>query len=631
MTTGNFDRTQVEQLEQFAQQNPSGYKLRVALLAVLGYAYIATIAVLLLSLLWFLRNLIVGPGASVSSDITLMIFLIVVVVLGIAGVGIYNPTGVEIKRDQAPQLFIAIDEICSKLNTPPVHRVILEDNLNAGMLQFPRLGVLGWEENFLFIGLPLMQVNSVDQLRSVLAHEIAHLAGSHSRFSNWIHHLRTIWSEHNKKSRSPLLTPFFKWYLPFFNAYTYVLSRANEYEADRHAGQITGSEHDAQSLVNLYLYTYHLQRIFWRNIYAQAKDWREPPKDLFTRMLQSLRQPLPTEKAQIWLDLALTGQTDADDTHPALAERLAAHNYIPQIPEPLTTTAAEYYLGSELPAIAAKFDQRFQKSTIPLWQQLHATAKQRASRLERFKTKAETNSFSIDELWLYAELVGKLHQEKQALQLWQNLLERQPNHAHANYHVGKILLEQGDEAGVALMEQAIALSYHYAVSGSELLLKFYRQLEQSDRATYYLQQYKEQCQKFEITAKARLTIKEEDQFLPHQLSEFMQRQLHEHLALYPEIARAYLVQKQPQLLPEQPLYLLVLVRRIARSLQSPQSTDLQSSDPRVSFDRYDQLVAILSQTIDFPAELKIEVLAETQSQKLWQMIKRVDQSLLYRV
>jgi Zn-dependent protease with chaperone function len=70
---------------------------------------------------------------------------------------------------------MAIDEICAQLHTPPVHHVVLEDNLNAGMLQFPRLGVLGWEQNYLFIGLPLMQVNSVDQLRSVLAHEIAHL------------------------------------------------------------------------------------------------------------------------------------------------------------------------------------------------------------------------------------------------------------------------------------------------------------------------------------------------------------------------------------------------------------------------------------------------------------------------
>jgi hypothetical protein len=44
MTTGNFDRVQIKQLEQFAQENPSGYKLRVALLAALGYAYISAIA-----------------------------------------------------------------------------------------------------------------------------------------------------------------------------------------------------------------------------------------------------------------------------------------------------------------------------------------------------------------------------------------------------------------------------------------------------------------------------------------------------------------------------------------------------------------------------------------------------------
>jgi Zn-dependent protease with chaperone function len=625
MTTGNFDRIQVEQLEQFAQQDPSGYKLRVALLAALGYAYITVIGIMVLALIWFLRHLAAGQTSSPSEDLITLAVFVVIFVLGITGIGFYHPTGVEITREQAPQLFMAIDEICEKLNTPPVHHVVLEDNLNAGMLQFPRLGVLGWEQNYLFIGVPLMQVHSVEQLRSVLAHEIAHLAGSHSRFSNWIHRLRNIWSENDKQRRSILLEPFFKWYLPFFNAYTYVLSRANEYEADRHAGEIMGSEHDAESLINLYLSEYHLQRVFWRKIYQQAKDWAAPPDDLFTRMLRSLREPLPPEKAQTWLDLALTRQTGDQDTHPALAERLAAHSYKPKLPEPIATTSAEYYLGTELKTIAAKFDQRFQKSLTPLWQQLHATAKQRQARLERLKTRAATESFAIDELWYYAELVGKLHQEKQALHLWQNLLERKPDHVHANYHLGKILLEQGNEDGVAPMEKAIAADYRYAVKGCELLLKFYNQLEQHDRANYYLQQYQHHSQTFKTAIKSRLEISADDQFLPHQLSDFMQRQLREHLELYPEITKAYLVQKEAKVLPEQPLYVLVLVRRIVRS---PRTPDI---DPQISFDRYDRLAQILEQTIDFPDELSILAVEETQSMKLWQTVKRVENALLYRI
>jgi lipopolysaccharide biosynthesis regulator YciM len=182
--------------------------------------------------------------------------------------------------------------------------------------------------------------------------------------------------------------------------------------------------------------------------------------------------------------------------------------------------------------------------------------------------------------------VGKLHPEKQALHLWQNLLKRQPENVHANYHLGKILLEQADQAGVAPMEKAIAADYRYAVTGCELLLKFYQQLEQHDRASYYLQQYQQQRQLYKTAIKSRAEIKAEDQFLPHQLSDFMQRQLREHLELYPEIAKAYLVRKKPSVLPEQPLYVLVLVRRIVRS---PRNQDI---DPQMSFDRYDRLVQI---------------------------------------
>jgi hypothetical protein len=290
----------------------------------------------------------------------------------------------------------------------------------------------------------------------------------------------------------------------FFNAYTYVLSRANEYEADRHAGQITGSEHDAESLINLYLYGYYLRRIFWRDIYKQASEWSDPPGDLFTRMLQFFRQPIPPEKAQVWLKLALTSQTEKEDTHPALAERLAAHDYQPHVPAPIATTALEYYLGNGIKPIAAKFDQRLQKSVIALWQQLHATAKQRASRLDRLKNRAETESLSIEELWLYAELVSNLHQEKQALHLWQALAQRQPDHAHANYHLGKILLEQGDQSGVEPMKQAIAADYRYAVMGCELLLKFYQTIEQAEPANYYLAQYQHHSEIFREAAKIQI-------------------------------------------------------------------------------------------------------------------------------
>jgi hypothetical protein len=122
-----------------------------------------------------------------------------------------------------------------------------------------------------------------------------------------------------------------------------------------------------------------------------------------------------------------------------------------------------------------------------------------------------------------------------------------------------------------------------------------------------------------------LQITASDQFLPHQLSDFMQRQLREHLALYPEITKAYLVRKQPKMIPDQSLYVMVLVRRIVRSLNQYQG------DPQIGFDRYDNLGAILAQTIDFPAELSILVLAETQSLELWRKITRVDDALVYRI
>jgi Zn-dependent protease with chaperone function len=42
---------------------------------------------------------------------------------------------------------------------------------------------------------------------------------------------------------------FFDWYAPFFAAYSFVLARANEYEADRCAAQATDPRHIADALI----------------------------------------------------------------------------------------------------------------------------------------------------------------------------------------------------------------------------------------------------------------------------------------------------------------------------------------------------------------------------------------------
>jgi hypothetical protein len=75
----------------------------------------------------------------------------------------------ELYRTDAPALFALLETLRSRLKTPRVHHVLLVGAHNAAVVQLPRLGVFGWQRNYLLIGLPLMQSVSPKEFDAVLA------------------------------------------------------------------------------------------------------------------------------------------------------------------------------------------------------------------------------------------------------------------------------------------------------------------------------------------------------------------------------------------------------------------------------------------------------------------------------
>ena len=175
------------------------------------------------------------------------------------------PEGRFITRGQAPELFAVLDGLRKKLRGPPIHHVLITGDFNAGIVQVPRLGVAGWPANYLLLGLPLMQALSGQHIEAVLAHEYGHLAGAHGRFASWIYRVRLAWAqlaatlEETAQWSALLFRRFFAWYAPYFAAYTFVLARANEYDADRCSADIVGADIAADALVSVAVKGRHLE------------------------------------------------------------------------------------------------------------------------------------------------------------------------------------------------------------------------------------------------------------------------------------------------------------------------------------------------------------------------------------
>lgn len=565
----------IDRLEEYARRNPSAYKARVAALAILGYAYLFAI-VLLLLLVVFLVVFYVRLNFVIIKVLWIPLVLVGLVLRSL-WVTLPEPDGTELSPEDAPKLFGLISEVRSALNGPTVHRVLVSDEFNAGIVQIPRLGMFGWLRNYLVVGLPLMNALTPAEFRAVLAHEFGHLSGNHGRFSGWIYRLRQSWIQvltnvhQERRYAAFLFEVFLNWYAPFFNAYSFVLARAQEYEADGYSAELAGRETAARALIRISTKGKSIQEEFWPAFYRQSHDEAQPPKDPFAQMLTGLNRSIDRPTAEKWFLQELQVTTGYEDTHPCLGDRLAAMGYKVEglkdgdVNESLleTTaageqTAAEYYFETLPDEFIATCNRRWKEQISEVWRERHKFIQEKRARLTELEAKSTSEPLTVEEQWEYASCLGEIKDSKAAATVLKELIARDPTHIGANYALGAILLEEEDAAGIELLEKAVQLDPSITGDAFHLIYQFLRnQGRQTDAEIYRSRAagYFEEQQKYEQQA---LNFTYRDTFEPHDLDANQTAELRNVLRNIRIVETAYLVKKILPDAPQQPYVLGVV-------------------------------------------------------------------------
>src|SRR6266850_1969824 len=336
----------IARMEALAIGNPAAYRRRVLALALLGYGYFLLVAPLLLVLrsLWIKME---------------------------------PPAGERLTRAMAPELFNMIEGLRRRSRTPPLHKVLLTPDFNAGVMQVPRLGLFGWYRSYLFIGLPLMKSLTPEQFEAVLAHELGHLARGHARAGNWIYRLRLIWQRlegavaANPRWGSRGIRVFFRWYIPRFSATSFPLARANEYEADAAAARLTSARSTAQALTAVSIVGSYLSERYWPKIHSAARELPQPAFAPYSEFMATAIQAVPADELRTWQDAALAAKTSCHDTHPSLTDRLQAMGARAEFAPPLEGNSAERLLGAERTRLERVFDAQWRERVADSWRQVH--------------------------------------------------------------------------------------------------------------------------------------------------------------------------------------------------------------------------------------------------------------------
>lgn len=261
----------ISDLTQKAKQNPLQYEKTVRWFARIGYLYISALLMALLLIagtlcfLYFLTG-----GQELWLVVTLFPLGAFFYLLRKIIKRVPKPTSIEIFREDAPSLFDWLDEMQNEFKLKKVEKVYITSDFNASVTQYPSFGLLGGWKNYLFLGLPLMDVVTPEHLKSILVHEYAHLAGNHGKTSVRVGHLQYLWqrvinNEHNDNLIMNFISrPFLNWFVPRFDAYAHVLKHNNELYCDSVAAQYCGVFNTASSLV-----TIHAIGAYFDNLYHQ--------------------------------------------------------------------------------------------------------------------------------------------------------------------------------------------------------------------------------------------------------------------------------------------------------------------------------------------------------------------------
>lgn len=238
----------------------------------------------------------------------------------------FDAPGPELVPGRHPRLFREIEGIARATGQDMPEQVYLVGDVNAWVAQ--RGGVMGiGSRRVMGLGLPLLRVLTISELRAVLAHEFGHYHGGDTRLGPWIYKTRSAIIRTVQGLGGILRKPFI-WYGTIFLRVTHAVSRRQELVADRLAATVVGSAPLSSGLRRIHGAAVAFA-LFWRQevVPMLSAGYRPPVAEGFAQFLQAPRIVEAVEKA-VETELR-DGRQDPYDTHPPLSTRIAEVRELP--------------------------------------------------------------------------------------------------------------------------------------------------------------------------------------------------------------------------------------------------------------------------------------------------------------
>ena len=337
----------------------------------------------------------------------------------------------------------------------------------------------------------------------------------------------------------------------------FVLSRAQEYQADRIAAEIAGAPAMASALWRMECLNPWFSERFWPELYREATHLPEPP-EILDRIRSALQSPPAPDDAARWTARGLSRTTGNDDTHPALCDRVAALGLSVEemrkagFPVPVRLSAAYLLMEPDLNAIERDLTANWQKNNGAAWRDRHrraATEARRAAPDDR-ETLAGPRPAAVAAFWESARETVDLQGLPAAESLLRQVLDQDPAHSGATVLLGFHLLKVGDPNGESLLWRVTeGADPRWVGQAFQALQDHYRATGQTERVREVRTRHDRHEADIAASQRERSRIEPTDTFLHHGLTLQQLEPLQHALAVRNDCGTAWLVAKEASPFP----------------------------------------------------------------------------------
>jgi Zn-dependent protease with chaperone function len=603
-------RAWLDALEREAHEHPRRHFLRLASLALLGYLYPFGLAAVSFAVAVLLLSL--APMAWDASDLRVVILyafallaslVLVTTVLSTLWVKMRPPPGHALQPGEALPLRAMADEVSKAAGAPRVHAIHVDEQLNAGVYQFPRFGFWGPRKNYLVVGLPLLASTTPAQFRAVLAHEVAHLKGRHTTFGSWVYRIYRTWDALARPLRSAgwlrwiVIGWFVKWFGGYFGHATLALRRRHEYDADRRTADVAGTRETGETLAGIDWTGYRLSAEFWPALFRTAGQEPLPPSDMLDRLARFIFDAPTSGLLDRWHEDERRRRTPITSDHPCLLDRLTSlgcadvlngSSTSPVLPKSVEESAAGL-LGENRARTWAIANASWKAIVIDKWRYQHGYARYLREKAEK-RAKGDSSEISPSETpaereWEMLQPSVQFASPGDAIDTLRDFLAKFPAHGDAAFTLARLLLERGEEAeAVKWFEEAMRHDSSVVAPSLGILLEHYRDAGRDREADPIRERLLAHERAAQQAQRERLKVTRRDKFLPHDLPPAEVEKIRRIVARFPQVAAARLVRKQVTLFADQRSYVLAIDRHFGsleqgRAMQKHLLEGLRSQVP----------------------------------------------------